>query len=1778
MTLKLGHFSHFHFHFLISVHSLDTYTEGFSTDTDNVIPIGSNLGAPQLVLKNQLDALRFKSIIGSRKRINHSLIVKDPREYLVPDITKSTRDPAINYSTDSGSIEVVDRYGTSTPYEETGITSISPTFNESRTSSSSTEDYLDQSKPCSAEMCNKRTWKPVCDNRNNTHRNICLFKFFACKVYKTENIRIEMTHEGPCLPEPEFFAPTTPDVIETTTEASEIPMEEDCQPCPVTEQRVEICDNQKMTLPNLCRVIWFNCILRKRGESERVISHIGRCAGDSPIYDVKDEMCPEDCPVENQNVCSVDNQTFANFCEFQRFACNRRKKGLPNVELRHMRACDEPEVNQVKMILTETVMPVQPFETTTETPQISTSLSHADSHFRILIPTVNMKELGVERFESSTESIFAGSGAELDDFDHFGFQPHTMINEEPPLAASTQITATDPRTSSTKMMQTREENFECPEPRCQYADDSLDSIICDSEGKLHENLCEFTYARCLAARNGIFLSVQPEEKCTKDKCQFDCSSSIHYVCGNDFVNYRNLCSFRRQKCLLPSLDILFHGKCEECLQAPCPQLPASAPDDHFVCDADNQTRSICEFKMLSCIINKNYGINLTINHVGKCCKNGPCKDGKEPPKINRTTEEKDKYPTPEAFRGTIPDRDMHMTISAPTTFNGEQCPSECDNDYSPVCATNSVTYTNLCHLQDAKCRYQMDIQIAYTGECCDEMCPDNFSPVCDSENITHQNLCYFGKQRCITERVTGKNISISKYDVCSAEEAICSFDCPKQYNPICASNGETIVNLCELERLNCFVKKNVTMGKILTIDYNGTCCPEDKCGFEFAPVCDTNYSTHANECLFRQKACIENRKFGRHLTILYPDCETTPTQNLDTNEFQLKGQCCQKECSKMRAPVCDGARTHKNMCVFKSAQCEAEKRGEILQLAYTGQCCAIQRPCLKTGKICDSEGETHPNICHFRQKKCILSRTAKKILSVVHEGECCLLKSCSKTAQPVCDDRGGTHLSLCHFQNTKCIHDKIHPQNALQLAYLDKCCQNECTGEFSPVCDQMNPIQILQYEETKKVKNIRTREEFLSNCSRWNPYFIFVTIAMGVNWGLSGFFLVAPAYISSAEFKDNNTEFWKVQDEFALNSTWLNLPEYVATSFSAGNLIIGPVFSVLSDRYGRRGITIISILWMGLGGIACAIVPNFETLLIARFIQGSFYAVSSKNQYLTISSNLANNISDMGIVQRNDTKKNSFKGVRHIRNVVDLWKRIGNCPMKITINTLEESLEYLLLVKDKKSAMRLIDKIQRREERIIEIDIDSMMSNAEKKRMANQNSSASFFWHFKSNPKFVILIGICTYMSFTSTLLHNAMALTSTVISVGNAHVNFVLSSLVEIPSYLTVPMLQKWLGKIYTLFLFHSVTAISNIFLSFLSSELIFHSVFWFLAKFACSSAFMCILILGSQEFPVECRNISIGICATIGNIGAVIAPQLELLNHIRPNLMFQVFAVCSGFATFLSLAIPKSEKLDQVVGQSLAAAACTVDDCFIPHSLHSYFIKTGSVDKPILYTIDRIRDGRSFCTRIVKAIQDGEAIFSCQISFHKKERDAIVHQHVMPSVPDPESLKDARTVAEDYLSLTSGSEEKKVIIEHIIKEVNTAFERVFDVRPVDSQKFLLGSDKPESMIWIKAREDIGEDHRLHQCVAAYLTDLSMINTAIRPHAAKDGFVPSMSFSLDHNVWFHEPDFRVDDWMLYETVSTKAGGSRAFIEGRLWTKDGRLVVSTAQEALIRDKPTTSNQ
>ncbi|CAD6189574.1 unnamed protein product [Caenorhabditis auriculariae] len=279
------------------------------------------------------------------------------------------------------------------------------------------------------------------------------------------------------------------------------------------------------------------------------------------------------------------------------------------------------------------------------------------------------------------------------------------------------------------------------------------------------------------------------------------------------------------------------------------------------------------------------------------------------------------------------------------------------------------------------------------------------------------------------------------------------------------------------------------------------------------------------------------------------------------------------------------------------------------------------------------------------------------------------------------------------------------------------------------------------------------------------------------------------------------------------------------------------------------------------------------------------------------------------------------------------------------------------------------------------------------------------------------------------------------------------------------------------------------------------------------------------------------------------------------------------------------------QVIGQALSAATATVDVGFVPNSLHSYFIQSGNVEKPILYQVDRIRDGRSFCTRLVKALQEGEAIFTVQISFHRPEADSIVHQLPMPEVPAPDSLEDLAVVFENLKNNPNIPPAASAMIRFKQKEIPPAFfSESFSFRPVDIDAYLLlkkddvhthghSTEAYRSYVWIKTNENIGNDPRLHLAAAAYISDATMIETALRPHS-KRGFIPSMALTLDHSIWMHTDNFRVDDWLLYENHSTIAAGGRSLIEGKLWTRDGRLVFSTTQEALIRaqkKKPSTSS-
>ena len=245
-------------------------------------------------------------------------------------------------------------------------------------------------------------------------------------------------------------------------------------------------------------------------------------------------------------------------------------------------------------------------------------------------------------------------------------------------------------------------------------------------------------------------------------------------------------------------------------------------------------------------------------------------------------------------------------------------------------------------------------------------------------------------------------------------------------------------------------------------------------------------------------------------------------------------------------------------------------------------------------------------------------------------------------------------------------------------------------------------------------------------------------------------------------------------------------------------------------------------------------------------------------------------------------------------------------------------------------------------------------------------------------------------------------------------------------------------------------------------------------------------------------------------------------------------------------------------VIAQAMDAATQTVDPEFRLHSLHNYFIRPGIAGQPIIYDVDPIRDGRSFVTRRVNAIQNGQAIFTLAASFHVGEV-GMEHQIDLSDVPSPDDL-----------------ESDEAYYERVMKELgksrpNSAFLPV-EMRSIDRMDILKPEPKdPVTGFWFKMKEPIGDEQLLHDRLLAYVSDFGLISASMRPHAIipRDKRLKTVA-SLDHAIWFHRENFRVDDWIFYKTEGYWSGKGRALARGALYARDGRLLASTSQEGLIR--------
>ncbi|GAA4861474.1 acyl-CoA thioesterase II [Luteimonas vadosa] len=249
------------------------------------------------------------------------------------------------------------------------------------------------------------------------------------------------------------------------------------------------------------------------------------------------------------------------------------------------------------------------------------------------------------------------------------------------------------------------------------------------------------------------------------------------------------------------------------------------------------------------------------------------------------------------------------------------------------------------------------------------------------------------------------------------------------------------------------------------------------------------------------------------------------------------------------------------------------------------------------------------------------------------------------------------------------------------------------------------------------------------------------------------------------------------------------------------------------------------------------------------------------------------------------------------------------------------------------------------------------------------------------------------------------------------------------------------------------------------------------------------------------------------------------------------------------------------QVLGQALSAAQATLDDVDAPraaHSLHGYFLRAGDIRHPIVYDVDRTRDGGSFSVRRVTAIQHGQPIFVVAASFQQAE-DGAEHQLSMPEVPKPEDLEPAAAVPTDVMATLPTK------IQRWLSRMGP-----FEFRHVYPRDELRPPKRPPfQQVWFRLGERVGDAPELHRALLAYASDFHLLGTTTFPHAISY-YQPNVQMaSLDHALWFHRP-FRADDWLLYDIDSPSAQGARGLARGQIFDRDGRLVASAAQEGLIR--------
>ncbi|CAB3405735.1 unnamed protein product [Caenorhabditis bovis] len=446
------------------------------------------------------------------------------------------------------------------------------------------------------------------------------------------------------------------------------------------------------------------------------------------------------------------------------------------------------------------------------------------------------------------------------------------------------------------------------------------------------------------------------------------------------------------------------------------------------------------------------------------------------------------------------------------------------------------------------------------------------------------------------------------------------------------------------------------------------------------------------------------------------------------------------------------------------------------------------------------------------------------------------------------------------------------------------------------------------------VKITQTADDFLEQIGIWHPYPLFITFSMASLWLLVVMGAMSPSYTAPSNPCFENCSFITVQNEFNIKKSFIDTGEMAASSFFLGNMIFGQVFAVLADRIGRKPILIGGLLLSGVSGSMAAFAPSFECMLIARFFQGSCYTALSIVNWVMCSECISfaghgyaavlfglNWVIGYCIITPISMYSSSWRHLQFATSIPCIAFAI------LMIFLLPESFSFLVAKRKRKEVQQWI-RTANRYGSDVDYDAQQIIDSYKGEDERTLCDTLKAIWNSQTLVAYTVVESILWVIDL---MIYCTLSLSSTGLGSNNHHLSYLLSGIVEVPSYFLIPAAIDWLGRKPSVMMSHLVCAFAllSMYLFDSNEDPQIFLIIWLTAKFSMTCSFLLCFVYGAELFPTNCRTICLGACSTFSNIGAIVAPHVPIMDAFFPGLHYLFYALCSFICTILVTILPETK-----------------------------------------------------------------------------------------------------------------------------------------------------------------------------------------------------------------------------------------------------------------------------